>query len=149
MTFLYPASDPHPRASAKPAAGFARPPSAPCVSPPSAGRTSAAHQPFLNFVRYLKGDREAIGDASYLLARHRAETALLATDRVLALLCRVEAIAHRIDNDVAAVAKLPAIRDLARAAIAAHTSVPFDNPLFPHTKKSPCYLYVFWRKWLT
>jgi hypothetical protein len=102
------------------------------VSPPSAGRTSAAHQPFLNFVRYLKGDREAIGDASYLLARHRAETALLATDRVLALLCRVEAIAdHRIDNDVAAVAKLPALRDLARAAIAAHTSVPFDNPLFP------------------
>ena len=86
MTFLYPASDHHPRASAKPAAGFARPPSAPCVSPPSAGRTSAAHQPFLNFVRYLKGDREAIGDASYLLARHRAETALLATDRVLALL---------------------------------------------------------------
>jgi hypothetical protein len=86
MTFLYPASDHHPRASAKSAAGFARPPSAPCVSPPSAGRTSAAHQPFLNFVRYLKGDREAIGDASYLLARHRAETALLATDRVLALL---------------------------------------------------------------
>ena len=132
MTFLYPASDHHPRASTKPAAGFARPPSAPCVSPPSAGRTSAAHQPFLNFVRYIKGDREAIGDASYLLARHRAETALLATDRVLALLCRVEAIAdHRIDNDVAAVAKLPALRDLARAAIAAHTSVPFDNPLFP------------------
>jgi hypothetical protein len=32
---------------------------------------------------------------------------------------------------VAAVAKLPALRDLARAAIAAHTSVPFDNPLFP------------------
>jgi hypothetical protein len=72
MTFLNPASDHHPRASAKPAAGFARPPSAPCVSPPAAGRTSAAHQPFLNFVRYLKGDREAIGDASYLLARHRA-----------------------------------------------------------------------------
>ena len=135
MTFLYPASDPHPRASAKPAAGFARPPSAPCVSPPSAGRTSAAHQPFLNFVRYLKGDREAIGDASYLLARHRAETALLATDRVLALhaqrLPSYQLADHRIDNDVAAVAKLPALRDLARAAIAAHTSVPFDNPLFP------------------
>jgi hypothetical protein len=136
MTFLDPASDHHARASAKPAAGFARPPSAPCVSPPSAGRTSAAHQPFLNFVRYLKGDREAIGDASYLLARHRAETALLATDRVLALLCRVEAIAdHRIDNDVAAVAKLPALRDLARAALPAHTSVPFDNPLFSHPRK--------------
>jgi hypothetical protein len=130
MTFLYPASDHHPRASAKPAAGFARPPSAPCVSPPSAERTSAAHQP--QFRPLSQGDREAIGDASYLLARHRAETALLATDRVLALLCRVEAIAdHRIDNDVAAVAKLPALRDLARAAIAAHTSVPFDNPLFP------------------
>jgi hypothetical protein len=33
--------------------------------------------------------------------------------------------------DGAAVAKLPAIRDLARAAIAAHTGAPFDNPLFP------------------
>src|SRR5262249_47818117 len=96
---------------------------------PGAG---ASYEPFLNFVRYLKGDRGAIGGASYLLARHRAETALLATDRVLALLCRVEAVAdHRIDNDVAAVAKLPAIRDLARAAIAAHTGTPFENPLFP------------------
>jgi hypothetical protein len=131
MTFFNPASDYPPRASARSAAGFARLPSAPCV-PALTGKISAAHQPFLNFVRYLKGDREAIGDASYLLARHRAETALLATDRVLALLCRVEAIAdHRVDNDVAAVAKLPAIRDLARAAIAAHTGVPFDNPLFP------------------
>jgi hypothetical protein len=50
----------------------------------------------------------------------------------LALLCRIEAVAdHRADNDVAAVAKLPAIRDLARAAIAAYTRAPFDNPLFP------------------
>jgi hypothetical protein len=102
----------------------------PCTPPPA--RTSAAHAPFLNFVRYLKGDRDAIGGASYLLARHRAETALLATDRVLALLCRVEAVAdQRVDNDVAAVAKLPAIRDLARSAIAAHTNAPFENPLFP------------------
>jgi hypothetical protein len=38
---------------------------------------------------------------------------------------------HRIDNDVAAVAKLPAIRDLTRAAIVAHTGAPFENPLFP------------------
>jgi hypothetical protein len=101
----------------------ARPP------PPEA---ASAHVPFLNFVRYLKGDRTAIGEASYLLARHRAESALLATDRVYALLCRIEAIAdHRIDNDVAAVAKLPNIRDLARAAIAAHIGAPFENPLFP------------------
>jgi hypothetical protein len=131
MTFGNPASDYNPPASAKPASGLAGLPSAPRV-PALRLRTSAAHQPFLNFVRYLKGDREAIGDASYLLARHRAETALLATDRVLALLCRLEAIAdQRIDNDVAAVAKLPAIRELARTAIAAHTRAPFENPLFP------------------
>jgi len=30
-----------------------------------------------------------------------------------------------------AIAKLPAICDLARAAIAAHTGAPFENPLFP------------------
>ena len=98
------------------------------ISPKSA----VAHQPFLNFVRYLKGDRTAIGETSYLLARHQAEIALLASDRVLALLCRIEAIAdHRIDNDVAAIAKLPTVRDLACAAIAAHTGAPFENPLFP------------------
>jgi hypothetical protein len=91
-----------------------------------------SHQPFLNFVRYLQGDRSAIAGTSFVLARHRAETALLATDRVLALLCRIEAVAdHRIDNDVAAVAKLPGVRDLARAAITAHTGKPFQNPVFP------------------
>jgi hypothetical protein len=94
--------------------------------------TDPAHAPFLNFVRYLKGDRSALGGASVVLARQRAESALLAADRVLALLCRIEAIAdHRAENDVTAVAKLPAIRDLARSAIAAHTRAPFDNPLFP------------------
>jgi hypothetical protein len=99
----------------------------------AAGRqASPQHAPFLDFVRYLKGDRSAIGESSYIVARHRAETALLATDRALALLYRIEAIAdQRADNDVAAVAKLPNIRDLARAAIAAHTGTPFDNPLFP------------------
>jgi hypothetical protein len=92
----------------------------------------ASHQPFLNFVRYLQGDRSAIGGTSHAVARHRAETALLASDRVLALLCRIEAVAdHRIDNDVAAVSKLPNIRDLARAAITAHTGTPFQNPVFP------------------
>ena len=30
-----------------------------------------------------------------------------------------------------AIAKLPAICDLARAAIGAHTGAPFENPLFP------------------
>jgi hypothetical protein len=95
-------------------------------------RNRAVHQPFLDFVRCLQGDRSALGGTSLALARHRAETALLKTDRVLALLCRIEAIAdHRADNDVAAVAKLPAIRDLAREAIGAHTRAPFDNPLFP------------------
>jgi hypothetical protein len=128
MTFGSPRSDRNPPTPARPAPG----PTGASRLPLPAARTSTAHEPFLNFVRYLKGDRGAIGDASYLLARHRAETALLATDRVLALLCRVEAVAdHRIDNDVAAVAKLPAIRDLARTAIAAHTNAPFDNPLFP------------------
>ena len=69
---------------------------------------------------------------SEVLARHRAETALLKTDRVLALLCRMEAIAdHRADNDVAALAKLPTLRDLAREAIEAHTRTAFNNPLFP------------------
>jgi len=98
----------------------------------AAGGPNAAHQPFLNFVRYLQGDRSAIAGTSYALARHRAETALLASDRVLALLCRIEAISdHRIDNDVAAVAKLPNVRDLARAAITAHTGKPFQNPVFP------------------
>ncbi len=94
------------------------------------GRTG--HQPFLDFVRYLQGDRGALGGSSFALARQRAEAALLKIDRVLALLCRIEAIAdHRADNDVAAVAKLPGIRDLAREAIGAHTQAPFDNPLFP------------------
>jgi hypothetical protein len=92
----------------------------------------APHQPFLDFVRYLQGDRAAIGGSSVILARHRAELSLLKTDRALALLCRIEAIAdHRADNDLTAVAKLPTIRDLAREAIAAHTQAPFDNPLFP------------------
>jgi hypothetical protein len=74
---------------------------------------------------------------SETLARHRAETALLKTDRVLALLCRMEAIAdHRADNDVAALAKLPTLRDLAREAIEAHTRTAFNNPLFPpHTPR--------------
>jgi hypothetical protein len=110
----------------------------PSLSPVPAKRrsgdhaTDAAHAPFLSFVRYIKGDRNALGGVSVVLARQRAETALLAADRVLALLCRIEAIAdHRADNDVAAVAKLPAIRDLARSAIAAYTRAPFDNPLFP------------------
>ncbi len=100
---------------------------------PGARRDPArAREPFLSFVRYLKGDRSALGETSYVLARHRAELALLATDRVLALLCRIEAIAdHRTDNDVAAVAKLPNIRDLARAAIVEHTAAPFWNRLFP------------------
>ena len=54
------------------------------------------------------------------------------------MLCRIEAIAHhRADNDVAAVAKLPAIRDLAREAIAAHTLAPFENPLFPPSPSRP------------
>jgi hypothetical protein len=75
-------------------------------------------------------------EISLILARHRAEVALLKTDRVLALLCRMEAIAdHRADNDVAAIAKLPTLRDLAREAIEAHTRSAFDNPLFPlHTR---------------
>ncbi|MBV8512219.1 MAG: hypothetical protein JO289_18845 [Xanthobacteraceae bacterium] len=91
-----------------------------------------AHQPFLDFVRYLQGDRDAISGRSVAVARHRAETALLKTDRVLALLCRMEAIAdHRADNDMAAIAKLPTLRDLARAAIETHTRAPFANPLFP------------------
>jgi hypothetical protein len=95
-------------------------------------RPEQAREPFLNFVRYLKGDRDALAGTSYPLARERAETALLATNRVLALLCRIEAIAdQRADNDVAAVAKLPTIRDLARRAIGAHTGAPFENPLFP------------------
>ncbi len=105
---------------------------------PGAGGGRAAHQPFLDFVRYLQGDRGAIAGSSVALARHRAETALLKTDRVLALLCRMEAIAdHRADNDVAAVAKLPTLRDLAREAIEAHTSAPFDNPLFPLHSRRP------------
>ena len=76
--------------------------------------------------------RELLRENSEVLARHRAETALLKTDRVRALLCRMEAIAdHRADNDVAAIAKLPTLRDLAREAIEAHTRRAFDNPLFP------------------
>src|SRR5262249_57498694 len=98
------------------------------ISPKSA----AAHQPFLNFVRYLKGDRTAIGETCYLLARHQAEIALLASDRVLALLCRIEAIAdHRIDNDVAAIAKLPAVPDLPPPPIPAPIAPPFHNPPLP------------------
>src|SRR5947209_6274262 len=64
---------------------------------PRAGRrqTTTTHTPFLNFVKYLKGDQGAIGEVSYLIARHRAETALLATDRTLALLYRIEAIADQ------------------------------------------------------
>jgi hypothetical protein len=109
---------------------------------PSAARSNRgpepAQEPFLNFVRYLRGDRDALAGTSYPLARQRAETALLATDRVLALLCRIEAIAdQRADNDVAAVAKLPTIRDLARCAIGAHTGAPFENPLFPVRPPTP------------
>jgi hypothetical protein len=48
------------------------------------GALRTAHQPFLDFVRYLQGDRDAISGRSVALARHRAETALLKTDRVLA-----------------------------------------------------------------
>jgi hypothetical protein len=107
-------------------------PAADPTAPRSNRRPEPVQEPFLNFVRYLKGDRDALGATSYPLARQRAETALLATDRVLALLCRIEANAdQRADNDVAAVAKLQAIRDLARGAISAHTGAPFDNPLFP------------------
>jgi hypothetical protein len=107
-------------------------PEAPTFGLPIANPIRAAHRPFLDFVRYLHGDRGAIAGNSVALARHRAEIALLQTDRVLALLCRMEAIAdHRADNDVAAVAKLPTLRDLAREAIEAHTRTPFDNPLFP------------------
>jgi|SRR5262245_7892291 len=103
-----------------------------------APQSAPAHRPFLNFVRYLRGDRTALGGDSYPLARQRAETALLATDRVLALLYRIEAVAdQRADCDVAAVAKLPAIRDLAREAIAGHTGAPFDNPLFPLRQPPP------------
>ena len=105
---------------------------------PTASALRAAHQPFLDFVRYLHGDRDAITGNSVALAWHRADTALLKTDRVLALLCRMEAIAdHRADNDVAAVAKLPTLRDLARVAIEAHTRAPFDNPLFPMRPPHP------------
>jgi hypothetical protein len=105
---------------------------------PTQGALRTAHQPFLDFVRYLQGDRDAIGGRSVALARHHAETALLKTDRVLALLCRMEAIAdHRADNDVAAVAKLPTLRDLAREAIATHTRAPFANPLFPLRSPPP------------
>ena len=76
--------------------------------------------------------KRAVTGSSEFLARHRAEAALLKTDRVLALLCRMEAIAdHRADNDMAAIAKLPTLRDLARAAIETHTRAPFANPLFP------------------
>src|SRR6478735_6098056 len=76
--------------------------------------------------------KRTVTENSEVLARHRAEIALLKTDRVLALLCRMEAIAdHRADNDVAALAKLPTLRDLAREAIEAHTRTAFNNPLFP------------------
>jgi hypothetical protein len=105
---------------------------------PTRKASPAAHQPFLDFVRYLQGDRDAISGTSVALARHRAETALLKTDRILALLCRMEAIAdHRADNDVAAIAKLPTLRDLARQAIETHTRAPFDNPLFPMRSPRP------------
>jgi hypothetical protein len=114
-------------------------PEAPMSEPTIASPLGAAHQPFLDFVRYLQGDRGAIAGKSVALARHRAEIALLQTDRVLALLCRMEAIAdHRADNDVSAVAKLPTLRDLAREAIEAHTRTPFDNPLFPLRSRHPC-----------
>ena len=113
-------------------------PEAPTSGLPIASPLRAAHQPFLDFVRYLQGDRGAIAGNSVALARHKAEIALLQTDRVLALLCRMEAIAdHRADNNVAAVAKLPALRDLAREAIEAHTRTPFDNPLFPLRSPRP------------
>jgi hypothetical protein len=113
-------------------------PEPPKLDIPNQNRLRAAHQPFLDFVRYLHGERGAIGGSSFALARHRAETALLKADRVLALLCRIEAIAdHRADNDVAAVAKLTTIRDLARDAIGAHTRAPFDNPLFPLSPPRP------------
>lgn len=113
-------------------------PEAPTSGLPIASPIGATHQPFLDFVRYLQGDRGAIAGNSVALARHKAEIALLQTDRVLALLCRMEAIAdHRADNDVAAVAKLPTLRDLARDAIEAHTQTPFDNPLFPLRSPRP------------
>jgi hypothetical protein len=71
-------------------------PEAPASGLSIASPIRAAHQPFLDFVRYLQGDRSAIAGNSVALARHRAEIALLQTDRVLALLCRMEAIAdHR------------------------------------------------------
>lgn len=113
-------------------------PEPPTYGSPMASAVRAAHQPFLDFVRYLQGDRDAITGSSVALARHRAETALLKTDRVLALLCRIEAIAdHRADNDVAAVAKLSTLRDLTREAIEAHTRAPFENPLFPLNSPRP------------
>jgi hypothetical protein len=113
-------------------------PETPDCDLPTQRALRTAHQPFLDFVRYLPGDRDAISGRSVALARHRAETALLKTDRVLALLCRIEAIAdHRADNDVAAVAKLPKLRDLAREAIETHTRAPFANPLFPLSSPFP------------
>jgi hypothetical protein len=71
-------------------------PEAPASGLQGASLIRATHQPFLDFVRYLQGDRGAIAGNSVALARHKAEIALLQTDRVLALLCRMEAIAdHR------------------------------------------------------
>jgi hypothetical protein len=113
-------------------------PETPACGLPNTNASLPAHQPFLDFVRYLQGDHGVISGNSVVLARHRAEIALLQTDRILALLCRMEAIAdHRADNDVAAIAKLPALRDLAREAIEAHTGSPFNNPLFPLRSTAP------------
>jgi hypothetical protein len=66
-----------------------------------------------------------------------AERALMSVDPVLARLLRAEAIAdHRADNHVCEAAKLPAIRDLLRLAIVAHTGKPFENPIFPEGRSA-------------
>lgn len=67
--------------------------------------------------------------------RFAAECDLLRSDPVLALLCRIEAVADdRADNDCNAGAKLAGITELARMAIAKHTGRPFENPLFEGAK---------------
>ena len=74
-------------------------PETPSCDLPTQRALRTAHQPFLDFVRYLQGDRDAISGRSVALARHRAETALLKTDRVPGLLCRIDAIAdHRAEQ---------------------------------------------------
>ncbi len=86
----------------------------------------------MNVVSILSGFARASAKQSATMARWDAEQALLKSDPVLALLCRIEAIAdHRAENDVCAANKLPAIADLARMAIAKHTGHPFENLIFP------------------